>query len=91
MTLHGLKHWWHDFKAQHIAAPDPNDWGRPITAAHSRVVLTNCQRPWGTAVKGARTREPVIMGWRVFAHNDGERVEVLLAWLRSRTLKGSLT
>lgn len=94
MDRYTISHWWKGFKARNIVAPDPSE---PIQAADvfatpvkaPRVIMMSCERPIGLYRKGTRRREKVVLGWRVFAHNDGERAEVLVAWIRTLNREGS--
>ena len=49
----------------------PLKWGGVIA---SRVIPMPCYKPDGTWE----------MGWQVKAHNDGERAEVLIAWINQK-------
>lgn len=74
--------WFH----RHIAAFDPAGIGSltwdedPIKASDvlatpgpiMRIIPWNCQRPLFGPMSGS-----YVAGWRVFAHNDAERAEIL--------------
>ena len=75
--------WWRAFRARHLCAPDPWDgrptvtyarpgpgtlsWGGAKPAVMPRIIPMAFRRPSGE----------LVYGWRVFAHNDGERAEIL--------------
>lgn len=95
-----IRHWWKGFTTRHIAAPEPYTWTAQdgdvkasdvlaVRKAPPRVIMMACERPKGLYIKGTWRREQVLMGWRVFAHNDGERAEVLCAWIRTLNREGS--
>jgi hypothetical protein len=90
-----IRAWWNQFRARHIVSDDPWELLPPPTvqpaveprvqmwiggvvahrappAVTPRIIPMACRRPNGQWVKG----------WRVFAHNDAERAEVLwAAWV----------
>lgn len=78
-----LRDWWLRFKRTHLIADDPNDAFRRevIRAADvvaqpapvKRLIPMPCRRPSGA----------YVMGWCAFAHNDAERAEVIVAWVRA--------
>lgn len=87
-----LRAWWRRFVRRNLVADDPHDAALDRAALAQRVVYgrtgPGVPLKWGGVI--ASRVIPMVcrkpdgsfeMGWSIKAHNDGERVEVLLAWL----------